>query len=173
MAEGCHSGKRRDWMLVLVAALGGFLALGGFNPLYLAAVRLGAPGLVHFRAPARFLVLYVLAVSLLAGTGLDGAGQDPASRLALAGDRGGLSCGGVALRGGVDAVGRCNSATRLHRSAPGDGPSARGHAGGGGGERRAGGPVSQHVAGALRSGGSDRDPPNLRRGADARMGRLG
>ncbi len=106
-------------------------------------------------------------------TGLDGAGQYPASRLALARDRGGLDRGGVALRGGADAVRRCDRAARLHRSAPRDGPSGRGHAAGGSGERRAGGPVSQHVAGALRSGGSDRDPPNLRRGADARVGRLG
>ncbi len=50
-----------------LAGLGLFLALGGYNPLYLAAVRLGVPGFVHFRAPARFLALYTLGASLAAG----------------------------------------------------------------------------------------------------------
>ncbi len=57
--------------LTALAGVGLFLALGGYNPLYLAAVRLGAPGLAHFRAPARFLALYVLAGALLAGLALD------------------------------------------------------------------------------------------------------
>ena len=67
--------------LVALAALGLFLALGGYNPLYLAAVRLGVPGLVHFRAPARFLALFVLAASVLAGLGLMALpGLRPANR---------------------------------------------------------------------------------------------
>jgi len=57
--------------LILLGGVGIFCALGGFNPLYLAAVRLGVPGFVHFRAPVRFLALYVLAAALLAGIGLD------------------------------------------------------------------------------------------------------
>ncbi len=60
---------RGVWLVV--AAIGFLLALGGYDPLYLAAVRLGVPGLVHFRAPARFLALYVLAGSVLAGIGLE------------------------------------------------------------------------------------------------------
>ncbi|HOU12611.1 MAG TPA: hypothetical protein PKZ84_05805 [Anaerolineae bacterium] len=57
--------------LVLLGGVGVFLAVGGYNPLYLAAARLGAPGFAHFRAPARFLALYVLAAALLAGMGLE------------------------------------------------------------------------------------------------------
>ncbi len=54
---------------VVLVGLGLFLALGGYNPLYLLAARLGMPGVVHFRAPARFLSLYVLGGALLAGIG--------------------------------------------------------------------------------------------------------
>ena len=57
--------------LAALGATGLFLALGGYNPLYLLGARLGLPGLVHFRAPARFLALYVLAAAVLAGLGLE------------------------------------------------------------------------------------------------------
>jgi len=57
--------------LILLGGVGVFCALGGYNPLYLAAVRLGIPGFVHFRAPVRFLALYVLAAALLAGMGFE------------------------------------------------------------------------------------------------------
>ncbi|MCJ7551768.1 MAG: hypothetical protein MUQ30_19020, partial [Anaerolineae bacterium] len=57
---------------VILAGSGLLMALGAYNPLYLAAVRLHVPGFIHFRAPARFLALYVLGVSLLAGVGMDG-----------------------------------------------------------------------------------------------------
>ncbi len=57
--------------LILLGGVGVFCALGGYNPLYLAAVRLGVPGFVHFRAPVRFLALYVLAAALLAGIGFE------------------------------------------------------------------------------------------------------
>ncbi len=62
-----HEG--RIWFFM--GALGVFLALGGYNPLYLAAARLGVPGIAHFRAPARFLALYILATALLAGMGFE------------------------------------------------------------------------------------------------------
>ena len=55
------------WVLLGLAGLA--LALGGYNPLYLAAARMGLPGVAHFRAPARFLALYMLAASMLAGIG--------------------------------------------------------------------------------------------------------
>lgn len=67
--------SRRDrygFALAILGFVGLFLALGGYNPLYLIAARLGIPGVVHFRAPARFLALYVLAAALLAGKGLAG-----------------------------------------------------------------------------------------------------
>ena len=63
---------REGWSLLFLAGGGLFLALGGYNPLYLLAVRIGVPGLVHFRAPARFLALYVLAVVIFAGYGVTG-----------------------------------------------------------------------------------------------------
>ncbi|MBN2007484.1 MAG: hypothetical protein JXA21_29330 [Anaerolineae bacterium] len=66
--------RRRDRYGLTLAVLGFtglFLALGAYNPLYLIAARLGVPGVIHFRAPARFLALYVLATALLAGKGLD------------------------------------------------------------------------------------------------------
>jgi hypothetical protein len=50
-----------------LALLGLFLALGVFNPLYWLLARL--PGFDLFRAPARWLVLYALGLSLLAGVG--------------------------------------------------------------------------------------------------------
>jgi len=61
---------RRGLTWAALAGLGLFLALGGYNPLYLLAVRVGLPGFVHFRAPARFLALYVLGGAVLAAVGL-------------------------------------------------------------------------------------------------------
>jgi hypothetical protein len=56
-----------------LAALGLFLALGGFNPVYFLLVKL-VPGFALFRAPARWLALYALGASGLAGLGLDSVG---------------------------------------------------------------------------------------------------
>jgi hypothetical protein len=53
---------------LLLVGVGLFLALGQFNPVYRLLVRL--PGFDLFRAPARWLVLYALGISLLAGAGL-------------------------------------------------------------------------------------------------------
>ncbi|MFN2108224.1 MAG: hypothetical protein ACK2UI_01060, partial [Anaerolineae bacterium] len=66
-----RSRRRYGLALILLGGVGVFCALGGYNPLYLVAVRLGIPGFVHFRAPVRFLALYVLAATLLAGMGFD------------------------------------------------------------------------------------------------------
>ena len=66
--------RRREWWVIGFALLTGgglFLALGGYNPLYALAVRVGVPGLIHFRAPARFLALTVVGGALLAGWGAD------------------------------------------------------------------------------------------------------
>ncbi|MFQ5408224.1 MAG: YfhO family protein, partial [Anaerolineales bacterium] len=62
------------WRAVaLLALVGMLLALGGFNPVYWALVRV-APGFDLFRAPARWLALWALGSALLAGRGLDLAG---------------------------------------------------------------------------------------------------
>ncbi|MBN2393758.1 MAG: hypothetical protein JXR84_23700 [Anaerolineae bacterium] len=73
--------KAYSLALILLGGVGVFCALGGYNPLYLAAVRLGVPGFVHFRAPVRFLALYVLAATLLAGMGFDALRQGLGSHL--------------------------------------------------------------------------------------------
>ncbi len=66
---------RRVWPLVLLTAVGLFLALGRFNGLSYLLAQL--PGFDLFRAQARWLVVYALGVSLLAGIGLDGLRQAP------------------------------------------------------------------------------------------------
>jgi hypothetical protein len=54
----------------LLAASGFLLALGAYNPLYFLLWRV-IPGFDLFRAPARWLELYVLGVAALAACGLD------------------------------------------------------------------------------------------------------
>ncbi len=72
-ALGLIRGRRSlasPWGLAAALALTGFaLALGAYNPLYLGLVKL-APGFDLFRAPARWMLLYTLGVSLLAGYGV-------------------------------------------------------------------------------------------------------
>lgn len=74
-ALGLWWGLRHRWRwgfgLAFLAGGGVVLALGGYNPLYALAVRLRVPGLIHFRAPARFLALTVIGGALLAGRGAD------------------------------------------------------------------------------------------------------
>ena len=72
--------SRYEIALVVLCAVGVFLALGGYNPLYLGAVRLGVPGLVHFRAPARYLSLYILAGAMLAGLAFSNLGRRNVAR---------------------------------------------------------------------------------------------
>jgi hypothetical protein len=55
--------------IAIVAFIGLFLALGGYNLLYYVLLKL--PGFDLFRAPARWIVLFAFAGSLLAGVGLD------------------------------------------------------------------------------------------------------
>lgn len=54
---------------LLLAGLGLFFALGGYNPIYLVLARF-VPGFNLFRVPARWLVLWALGGALLAGFGL-------------------------------------------------------------------------------------------------------
>ncbi len=65
--------RRRERGILLwggLALVGVGLALGGYNPLYLLAARLRLPGVIQFRAPARYLALYALAMAELAGWGM-------------------------------------------------------------------------------------------------------
>ncbi len=55
---------------IALAALGLFLALGIYNPIYFLLYRL-VPGFNLFRAPARWLYLYVLGTAVLAGLGVE------------------------------------------------------------------------------------------------------
>lgn len=54
----------------LSAAIGLFLALGVFNPVYYLLYRI-VPGFALFRAPARWMLLYSFGVSLLVGYGIE------------------------------------------------------------------------------------------------------
>lgn len=65
---------------ILLAALGLFFALGGYNPIYLLIARF-VPGFNFFRVPARWLALWALGASILAGHGLQQIGnqQSPIS----------------------------------------------------------------------------------------------
>ncbi len=55
--------------IAVVAFIGLFFALGGYNPLYYLLLKI--PGFDLFRAPARWIVLFIFAGSLLTGAGLD------------------------------------------------------------------------------------------------------
>jgi hypothetical protein len=55
---------------IILAALGLFLSLGLYNPLYLLLARF-VPGFAHFRVPARWLTFYALGVAGMAGVGVD------------------------------------------------------------------------------------------------------
>lgn len=55
---------------ISLSVLGLFLALGGYDPLYYLLYRL-VPGFSLFRAPARWLYLYALGMSVLAGLGVE------------------------------------------------------------------------------------------------------
>ena len=63
---------RRNKLIMLaaiIAFVGLFFAFGGYNPIYLLLARF-VPGFNLFRVPARWLVLWALGASLLAGFGL-------------------------------------------------------------------------------------------------------
>jgi hypothetical protein len=71
VVTGPHCRSRRAAIgLIVLAAAGCLLALGAYNPLYYLLWRF-VPGFDLFRAPARWLALYGVAVAGLAGVGLD------------------------------------------------------------------------------------------------------
>ncbi len=71
---GQRTGKPTLRAISVVAMLGLFLALGGFNPIYYLLVKF-APGFDLFRAPARWLALFAFGASMLAAVGLDSIGR--------------------------------------------------------------------------------------------------
>lgn len=65
------SPRRREVIFFAgLAGFGLFLALGVYNPLYFVLWRF-VPGFALFRAPARWLGLYALAMAILAGSGVE------------------------------------------------------------------------------------------------------
>jgi Bacterial membrane protein YfhO len=56
--------------ICIVALVGLLLALGGYTPIYYALLKI-FPGFDLFRAPARWIVLFAFAGSIVAGVGLD------------------------------------------------------------------------------------------------------
>lgn len=64
---GAFSDERRRAAWVIVALVGIFFAFGVYNPVYWQAASL--PGFNLFRVPARWLALYTLGGSILAGLG--------------------------------------------------------------------------------------------------------
>jgi hypothetical protein len=70
--RGERSQARRG--ILLLAGLGLFLALGGYNPVYLILARF-VPGFAHFRVPARWLALWALSGAVLAGIGVERVAQ--------------------------------------------------------------------------------------------------
>jgi hypothetical protein len=61
---------KKKWPWAALALLGLFLAFGRANPFYRLLYEF-IPGFSSFRAPARWMLLYALGLSMLAGIGLD------------------------------------------------------------------------------------------------------
>lgn len=66
---GNRRSDRRQWIWLLIVAVGLALALGRYNPLYWTLAEL--PPFSLFRAPARFLALFTLGTAMLAGMGTE------------------------------------------------------------------------------------------------------
>jgi len=69
MLWGVAARDKRRWRWIILAAVGIFLALGLYNPLYWRLAEL--PGFNLFRVPARWLALFALGGAMLAGLGAD------------------------------------------------------------------------------------------------------
>lgn len=69
MAWSWQQQQKKALPLFLLFFLGGFLALGRFNPLYWLLAEL--PGFDLFRVPARWLVWFAFSAALFAGIGLE------------------------------------------------------------------------------------------------------
>jgi len=75
---GALGGGRRRWPWIVLGATGLIFALGRFTPVYLLLAQV--PGFDLFRVPARWLVLFSLAGSMLAALGMQ-AYMPPSTRL--------------------------------------------------------------------------------------------
>ena len=69
---------RRQWIWLLIAAVGLALALGRYNPIYWTLAEL--PPFSLFRAPARFLALFTLGTAMLAGLGIESLAPEGVNR---------------------------------------------------------------------------------------------
>ena len=69
MLWGAAARDQRRWRWIVLAAVGIFLALGAYNPLYWQLAEL--PGFNLFRVPARWLALFALGGAMLAGLGAE------------------------------------------------------------------------------------------------------
>ncbi len=81
-AVGGVRGWRRPGtrIFLLLAAVGLFLGLGGFNPIYFLLYKI-VPGFDLFRAPARWMLLYAFGTALLAGIGVERIGESANRRI--------------------------------------------------------------------------------------------
>ncbi len=71
-STGDESIRSRVLGALLLVILGLFFAFGLYNPIYLLLARY-VPGFAHFRVPARWLALYAVGMSALAGRAIDAA----------------------------------------------------------------------------------------------------
>ncbi len=69
MLWGGAARDKRRWRWIVLAAVGIFLALGLYNPIYWRLAEL--PGFNLFRVPARWLALFALGGAMLAGLGAE------------------------------------------------------------------------------------------------------
>jgi hypothetical protein len=95
-SEGALGSVRRTWFFAALALLALLLALGRWNPAYMALLRV--PVFRLFRVPARYLYLFSFSTAVLAGLGLDALLSRVRGHVDAAEDgRGWLVIGGAAL----------------------------------------------------------------------------
>jgi hypothetical protein len=92
------SSRRRGPLLL--AALGLFLALGLYNPVYWLLARF-VPGFAHFRAPARWLALWAFGAAALVGAGVEQVARGTVQPTRRAWAVAGAAVAGLALWGAL------------------------------------------------------------------------
>lgn len=96
--DDAEGSRDRVWGVFLLAALGLFLALGLYNPLYLLLARF-VPGFAHFRAPARWLALWAFGGAALVGAGVERVAHGQARLTRSAWIAGGVGLAAVVIWG--------------------------------------------------------------------------